>query len=309
MQFLAIPFALYVMVHICFNIPSISKNYFGELYNLKKSLLSKHKEDKKIVIIGGSNGKFSYNSKQIQDSTGYKVVNAAIQGNCGLAFYIDFVRPYLKKEDILILSPEYDLLLKENGLYGNYQYIQLAGYENGFYKKLFSNLNSMAAFCKQSFFHFKALLEVVFVRIKFPKGAIDYVIKKQHNAYGDIDSLDNSITFNFKNYSIIIDTFFYTPTIPVLNDFARYCKNNNIQFCINFPSAASQNIIRKVSDKELLDYISKTFPEIILLNTPSSSIYDKSWFYDSPYHLRGNSRIIHTTTLIDNLKNKAAIKN
>lgn len=306
-KFLLLPIALYIIIHILFNIEGVKKNYFGELYNYKKEILKEKKEKRKIVIIGGSNGKFSYNSKLLEDSTGLQVVNAAIQGNCGLLFYFNFIEPYLRKGDIVVLSPEYDLLLKENGMFGNYQYIQLAGYETDFYKHIFSDKNQFIAFFQQSFLHFKAFFEILIVKIKFPKGAIDYIIKKQHNAWGDVDSLDNNIKFNFKNYAIEIDTLFYPELDIYLNSFVQKCTDKGIKFCINFPSVSRQNTIQKVPDQEILINMQKLLPKAIFLNKPSESIYDKSWFFDSPYHLRTNTKNIHTTKLFINIKENEII--
>ncbi len=283
-KFLLLPIALYIIIHILFNIEGVKKNYFGELYNYKKEILKEKKEKRKIVIIGGSNGKFSYNSKLLEDSTGLQVVNAAIQGNCGLLFYFNFIEPYLRKGDIVVLSPEYDLLLKENGMFGNYQYIQLAGYETDFYKHIFSDKNQFIAFFQQSFLHFKAFFEILIVKLKFPKGAIDYIIKKQHNAWGDVDSLDNNIKFNFKNYAIEIDTLFYPDSVFVPSDvdtaailynyFAIYLYNrhwNDSIIQVDLVDTITQN---KISGSDFLKY-KILRPQEVIINTTTVNNYTK----------------------------------
>jgi len=63
----------------------------------------------KIIFLGGSNVGFGLDSRMVEDSTHYPVVNMALQAPLGLKFMIDEVTGNIKRGDIIILSSEYFL--------------------------------------------------------------------------------------------------------------------------------------------------------------------------------------------------------
>ena len=62
----------------------------------------------KVVILGGSNVAFGYDSKLLTDSLNRPVINAGLHAGLGLKFIVDDASRYLKRGDILVLSPEYE---------------------------------------------------------------------------------------------------------------------------------------------------------------------------------------------------------
>ena len=60
-----------------------------------------------IVILGGSNAAFGYDTKELNDSLSMPVFNAGLHAGMGMKFFLDDCSQYLKEGDILVFSPEY----------------------------------------------------------------------------------------------------------------------------------------------------------------------------------------------------------
>lgn len=75
----------------------------------KYDILIKHKNDKKIVVFGGSGSYFSVDTRQMTDEladTGYVVINMAVNANFNAYMQFGMIEPYMRKGDILIHIPE-----------------------------------------------------------------------------------------------------------------------------------------------------------------------------------------------------------
>jgi hypothetical protein len=61
----------------------------------------------KIVFVGGSNLSFGLDSSRIVEELRMPVVDTGINGGIGLRYMMNDVLPYVKKNDIVVLVPEY----------------------------------------------------------------------------------------------------------------------------------------------------------------------------------------------------------
>jgi len=83
---------------------------------LKSSMLSaipdKHKmlakaTSPKIILLGGSNASFGFNSQKIIDAYHRPVVNTGITMDLGLKFIVADIKPYINKGDIIVFPVDY----------------------------------------------------------------------------------------------------------------------------------------------------------------------------------------------------------
>jgi hypothetical protein len=72
----------------------------------------------KIVFVGGSNLGFGLDSKRVEDSLHIPVVNMGLHAGLGLRFMINEVKCSIRRDDIVVLSPEYDHFFSTNLLDG-----------------------------------------------------------------------------------------------------------------------------------------------------------------------------------------------
>ncbi len=74
----------------------------------KNQLLEKTYEYNRIILVGGSNVAFGFNSEMLSDSLSCPVVNMGLHAGLGMKFILDNTSQYLHAGDILVVSPEYE---------------------------------------------------------------------------------------------------------------------------------------------------------------------------------------------------------
>jgi hypothetical protein len=77
---------------------------------LDKAARLEHTPSPRILVVGGSNAAFGVNSAAIERATGRPVVNLGLSAGLGLAFILAQSAEAARAGDLLILSPEYELL-------------------------------------------------------------------------------------------------------------------------------------------------------------------------------------------------------
>ncbi len=100
---------------LLFAIPKDNNAYLCE-YNKKIDII-KHTPSPRVILIGASTLAFNIDSKQIADSIGYNVINMGLHAGIGAKYYLNDYIQYIKKGDIVVISPSYyaDFSLGGNG--------------------------------------------------------------------------------------------------------------------------------------------------------------------------------------------------
>lgn len=62
----------------------------------------------RLILVGGSNTAFGFNSRRIADSLGMNVQNMGTHASMGLRYVLDQTSRYLRKGDRIIILPEYE---------------------------------------------------------------------------------------------------------------------------------------------------------------------------------------------------------
>ena len=102
-----------VFSFLLFAIPKDNNAYLSE-YNKKIDII-KHTPSPRVIFIGASTLAFNIDSKQISDSVGYNVVNMGLHAGIGAKYYLNDYIQYIKKGDIVIISPSYDADFRGGG--------------------------------------------------------------------------------------------------------------------------------------------------------------------------------------------------
>ncbi|MBD5396561.1 hypothetical protein HDR62_00225 [bacterium] len=97
-------------------LPYNQNGYLREFF-VKERILQNPERHPAIILVGGSNVAFGFNSPFIEDSLGIPVINTGLISGLGLKCMVEKTLPYLEKGDILVLSPEYEHFF-ENVAYG-----------------------------------------------------------------------------------------------------------------------------------------------------------------------------------------------
>ena len=96
-----------VIVTLAAVLPYNKDGYLRE-QAVKMAMIDDASRKPAIVILGGSNVAFGYDSKVLEEKTGMTVINAGLHAGLGLRFIMADCLPRLKKGDILVFSPEYE---------------------------------------------------------------------------------------------------------------------------------------------------------------------------------------------------------
>lgn len=88
-----------------FDAPRVASWWLKDVI-VKKELLSKKTDGKRIVIISGSNGLFGFDGERMQKETGLPVVNLALHASLDLNFYRWIAERNIRSGDIVILPLE-----------------------------------------------------------------------------------------------------------------------------------------------------------------------------------------------------------
>lgn len=142
-------------------------------YNRLKAL----KDSNKIVIISGSNGSFSINSRMIQNAFKKPVVNTSTHAKIGVRMQFESYKDFLHRGDIVVLCPEYGG--DKSRLYGGTALLRILSTHMPYAYKLFS-FSQWLFLHKYIGIHFEEAL-------KFGDEEIDMAYShKALNEYGDI---------------------------------------------------------------------------------------------------------------------------
>jgi len=68
----------------------------------------------RLILVGGSGTAFGYDSAYLEETTGYTLVNTGLSAPLGLDFILAFAEAEARPGDVLLLSPEYSLLMQAN---------------------------------------------------------------------------------------------------------------------------------------------------------------------------------------------------
>lgn len=95
--------------------------YGGELswlrmmYEQKMAIAKEVQAPKRVLIVGGSGAHYTVDAKLMQEQLGIPTINIATDGPVGLDVILASVSDVIKQGDIVLLIPEYLLLLDDDG--------------------------------------------------------------------------------------------------------------------------------------------------------------------------------------------------
>jgi len=257
----------------------IRKNYNSAFVDKLKKV-REIKNERKIILYGGSSVGWGISAKQIEENTGIKCINLGHHAGFGLIDFQDFILDNLNPDDIIIFSPEWvfyfnpwhvDTATLDNLLF-NVQYGYLINnYKhiwNGFFRKIKhvpSNEHNL-----QDPFRYKAFNE--------NGDVISHChLQKRERVFYEINNPDSFDIHNFVLAFPLIkrkNTFLVFPPVQenIYNTFVN--ELNEIEIKLN---------------KHKLPY----------LNPLIDNVYPDSVFFDAEYHLTCTQRKIRTQTIID----------
>ncbi len=280
--------------------PAGPENYYRAFW-IKKNLISNVNRDSSIVIVGGSNVAFGFNSVSISEKTGIPVINTGLNAGLGLKCIVEETFPFLKDGDILIFSPEYDHFVKY-GAYGWTSFVELLCLGNWAY---------LPKMCMRQWITVgKNIPKVISNRVDY-RILNTFPFKKEIPATYKISAFNNNgdiVAHWGENHTLLkIDVQKKDPQ-AINNHFigwltVRLCEimERGVKIVMLPPVLAATEYINREDEINSID--SALRQECIpFICAPKEMVYPDSLFYDTFYHLDSLGAAIHSADLVRLLK-------
>jgi hypothetical protein len=252
--------------------------------------LSALRDSNKIVIIAGSNGGFSINSKMINKAFNLPVVNTCTHAGIGVRMQFETYKDLLKNGDVVIFCPEYDS--GKSRLYGGSVLLRIASsHLPDVYKKV--SFNQWLYLYKYIAIHYKeASKNSDCKEFDGPYSA------KAINEYGDIEwEREHKDTIKLYNLYGVMDS----ELINYYKYIHNFAKEKGIKLVFLPPTFIESSFKKCVRQIDSLDNCLKE-NGIPWQARPSRYSFPDSLYFDTPYHMTPSGACKRTKILIEDLQ-------
>lgn len=261
-------------------------NYINS-YNRLKSL----KDSNKIVIISGSSGSFSINSKMIHKVFNMPVVNTSTHAKIGVRMQFETYKDYLRKGDVVVLCPEYGG--DKSRLYGGTALLRIV------------STHLPSAYSKLSFSQWAFLHKYIGIHfdeaLKYDDEEIAPAYSnKALNEYGDI-GIERYHGDSIKGCQIEgkVDSEY----IEYLKYIRVFTRKNGIKLIFIPPTLMKSTFNSKKKQIDSIEYSLKC-NGILFDALPERYSFPDSLYFDTPYHMTTSGTNKRTQLLIEDMLKK-----
>jgi len=285
--------AIGVVVVIVLIIPRDTNNYLAAAIDKRRLLYSI--PSPRMILVGGSNVAFSINSAELSERFDMPVINMGLHVDMGLRYMLNEVRPALRKEDIVVIFPEYE----------HFSGLSLDGRP--------TELGSVIKFCPECVSGISSPVQLFNVAegisqtlesdilrvLKSSRSHEKVYFRQGFDQHGDmIAHLKQIDKLEPNNHVSEIKLLSPNPAIDLLNSFYRSYRANNVQIFVVFPAIPVNEYNSQEKNFSALYNLIATELEIPVLGKPEEFLYPEEFFYDTVYHMNGVGREHHTQDII-----------
>jgi hypothetical protein len=280
----------------------------GAVTNDKQELLAKQVSPR-IILVGGSNLNFGIDSREIEQRTGYHPVNVGLNVGDGLAFMLKNVTPWLRRGDVVVISPEYEHFGDFFNGKGDFLYAEVEHRPSMIRSFTLANYLEIV---DKGYIIAGSILRYTTDRrgdlIKQELSARENPYRRDaFNEYGDLIARTHEVSW-MKNRTdlagpadVEVTPEKITRAINGLNEFAAECDKRDVRVFYSFPPVPKElfgrhgEVIQEIADN--LRNRSR-FP---VLDMPEDMAFPIEDFFDGVYHLTGEASRQRTDKLITEL--------
>ncbi|HEX3007797.1 MAG TPA: hypothetical protein VHO90_09305 [Bacteroidales bacterium] len=276
---------------------NLDTDYMAAIINKHEYL--KHTGNNRLILAGGSSMAFGVNSEFLEKELNTKVVNLALQAGLGSEFIMNEVASVVIKGDIVLLGLEYQLYDDDNKPNIDLIYHTQGLYEpaRAYYKLNLADLTLINIQKFRKYFQPKS------------EKVSEVYNRKAFNRCGDvIGHLKSPGRYTGGNVTLNIVSI--DKTLTGIKTLHEKCKKAGASLYIIFPCYPSTDFAkhRKTTEK-IKNEIAVYLPEIKVLNTPETFVFEDRYFFDTEYHLTADGRDQMTSKLETILKDQVFNEN
>ncbi|MCF0074508.1 hypothetical protein LZD49_28745 [Dyadobacter sp. CY261] len=272
-------------------------------HNMMSALLDKHKRleqtpSPRIIFIGGSNLSFGLDSKKIEEQLQIPVVNAGLHAAIGMKYYLNDIKPYIRKGDLVILSPEYGQFYTD-AFYGRTELVCVLFdvYREGQMHLDFRHWCRLLKFIPGY-----AVSKLKPTKKRSKNQTISVYDRKAFNEHGDAFIHWNLPRKYIKPASpISADEQVSGEVVSFIEDFEDHVNSLSADFLIVPPAYQSSSYANHAA---IIDSVMQALAkaDLPVISMPEKYRFDDSLFFDTYYHLTKPGIDIRTRMLIDDLR-------
>ncbi len=271
----------------------LSLGIYKDFFNLKITK-AEHDAGARFFVLAGSNGLYSHDAETFEKKLGLSATNLSMVVNFSLSYLFDRYKKMFRQGDIIYLPLEY-----KN--YSGPKYSSFGDIYDITIEKRFDNLTVLRYLrCFSAFdlnYTIESVLESIFAAGGIQKG----VTVASLTPYGDIGDNTEENAARYSSYvkSLPSHTIEYSAPASGLTDFLSWAVDNGVIVIGGLPTTFDDYDI----PEETIDSIKKLFVDHggLFLITENRSLYPRHVFFDSPFHLKRDMQISHSTLLADEI--------
>jgi hypothetical protein len=277
----------------------------GKYYQKKMSYLKSIKS-KKIILLAGSNGRFSHRCETIEKEIGLFCVNMSISADISLDYQFEKIKPFIKSGDIIYLPLEYGKLnsTKKKTMSGT-QVPYVMAYDHSYLRKmdLEQIINAM--------FYF----DVKYLISSIGEMMLDGLGIKRRFSVDTMTLQGDEATHNLekaKGYREYRNNLKWVPPSPaaisltsysatIVKDFMQWATAHNVTVIGGLPTTFNDVPIPDELIKKIQFFYTSNGHNFIVPQNKCQ--YPRESFYDTSYHLAEEFQIKHSKKLAHFLTN------
>lgn len=291
---------LFLGIVVLFNfcIPANPQGY-NQAFGLKERLMATTPSPR-MILVGGSNVAFGFDSEMLEDSLGIPVVNDGLHAGLGLKFMMDDLFSKVRRGDILLIIPEY------NQFFGKLAYggLPLAEVVTTIApgKVSLLNLSQVYALVSNVPGNLKSRLQYHFNFFLHKKNPLDAAVYSlsSFNSHGDMCRHWKLPAVSYVQLAHIEDEF----NKAMANRFIKQIRMLERMGCRVFlyPPAISESSYRNMEDNidEVVRFCRQS--GVPFRVSARQGILADTLCFDTPYHLTYIGAALRTQALIKDLK-------
>ncbi len=297
--------ALFILIFTYIVHKPLTIGVMKEYYVVKLSYLSNTRGNK-LVLLAGSNGRFSHRCETIEKYMDIPCVNMSITANISLDYQFKVLRPYLKEGDIVYLPLEYGALRgTKDDLMSGLELPYIAAYDHGSLFRMDYSRIVQAIF----YFDLKFLLSGLSEMLLQKLGVQRRFNIKTLTANGDERNHSEKNSLQYREY--LNNLNWKPPTLKdfneksyktsIVRDFLKWAHANNIHVYGGLPTTFIDEPIPLGLIENMRNFYLEEGHDFLVFDNKSQ--YPRKDFYDTAYHLNESRQISHSRIVAKTLIN------
>ena len=275
----------------------IHRQYFTGKTNYLRGL-----EGNKIIVIAGSNGRFSHRCEVLASNLGVPCANMAVAAGIDLDYQLKLIKPYLLPGDSIYLPLEYPYLnrsVEESRGLSSIPYAWI--YDKGYIATLAWKEQAGALFYFDLKYLLASLSEMGFYRLGIRSKYSIASLTTQGDESGHTIAKGRQyrdFLSTVKVMPISEDSFSsYSFGLRYLREFAQWATENEIRLIGGLPTVMDDSQV----PSELINSICSFYNELghYFVTLDNANMYSREHFYDDPYHLAEEFQITHSNQIAE----------